>query len=152
MIFNISLTYIYNLYWSSLSGGFSYNIQAVNGNYKLKNYKNTNWTTIIAINTLRNAIKIQKYNNKLRGERDISKSVTQPNCSNYAALCNFLVTTEHETYHIFSFFNHQPLKNCSPRKSLNVGIKGDHSYQDYKISLVWNTSGLMGKQARSHLP
>ena len=98
MIFNISLTYIYKLYWSSLSGVFSYNIQAVNGNYKLKNYKNTNWTTIIAINTLRNAIKIQKYNNKLRGERDISKSVTQPNCSNYAALCNFLVTTEHQHY------------------------------------------------------
>ena len=47
-------TYIqtYKHYWSSLSGVFSYNI---NEKYKLKNYKNTNWNTLIhvAISTLK---------------------------------------------------------------------------------------------------
>lgn len=36
--------------------------------------------------------------NKLQGERNISKSVTQLNCSNYAAVCNCLETTKHQQY------------------------------------------------------
>ena len=56
-------------------------------------------STAIGIDTLRNAVRFKNtINNKLQGERDISNSVAQLNSLNYATLCNFLVTTEHQQY------------------------------------------------------